>query len=62
MAHGRTVVTWAPERLFLYVCPDDPRLGLGWSAMAQRVLFFEADLDLIFREGPHRGGEILRVV
>jgi hypothetical protein len=27
--------------------------------MAQRVVFFAADLDLAFREGPRWGGEIL---
>jgi hypothetical protein len=46
----------------LYVCPDGPRLGLGRSAMAQRVFFFAADLDLASREGPRRGGEIVGCV
>jgi hypothetical protein len=48
--------------LLLCVRPDGPRLGLGRSTMAQRVFFFTADLDLTFREGPRRGGEILGCV
>jgi hypothetical protein len=34
------------------VRPDSPRLGLGWSTIAQKVLLFATDLDLASREGP----------
>jgi hypothetical protein len=54
---GPDVRDLAQERL-LCVRPDGPRLGLGRSAMAQRV-FFAADLDLASREGLRRGGEIV---
>jgi hypothetical protein len=55
---ARTVRDLAQERLLLCVRPDGPRLGLRWSAMAQRVFFFfAADLDLASREGPCWGGE-----
>jgi hypothetical protein len=49
----------AHERLLLCVHPDDPRLGLGRSAMVQRVVFFAADLDLTFQERLRQGGEII---
>jgi hypothetical protein len=42
--------TWAQEQLLLYVWLD--RLGFRRFAMAQRVIFFAADLDLTSREGP----------
>jgi hypothetical protein len=38
--------TWTQERLLLCVRPDGPHLWLGPSAMAQKVVFFAADLDL----------------
>jgi hypothetical protein len=50
---SRTVHAWGS---------NDPCLGLGRSAMAQTVFFAAADLDLAFREGPRRGGEILGCV
>jgi hypothetical protein len=34
----------------------------GQLVMAQRVVFFAADLDLASREGPCQGGEILGYV
>jgi hypothetical protein len=51
----------AQERLLLCVRPDSLRLWLRRSAMAHRVVFFTADLDLASQEGPHWGGEILGV-
>jgi hypothetical protein len=61
-AQGRTVRDLTQERLLLYVRPDGPRMGLRRSAIAQRVFFFAADLDLASREGPRRGGEIVGCV
>jgi hypothetical protein len=58
---ARTVRGLAQERP-LCICPDGPRLGLGRSTMAQRVIFFVVDLDLASREGPRRGEEILGCV
>jgi hypothetical protein len=51
-----------PRRRSGSLRPDGPRLGLECSAVAQRVVFFEADLDLASRKGPRRGGEILGCV
>jgi hypothetical protein len=59
---GRMDRNLAQERLLLCIRPDGPRLGLGRFAMAQRVFFFAADLDLASQEGPRRGGEILGCV
>jgi hypothetical protein len=58
---GRSA-TLAQERLLLCVRPDSPCLGLGWSAMAQRVVFVTTDLYIASRERPRRGGEILGCV
>jgi hypothetical protein len=58
---GRMDRNLAQERLLLCIRPDGPRLGLGRFAMAQRVFFFAADLDLASREGPRRGRRDPRV-
>jgi hypothetical protein len=60
-AEARTVRDLAQERLLFCVRLYGPRLGLGWSVMAQMV-FFAADLDLASREGPRRGEEIVGCV
>jgi hypothetical protein len=47
MTHSRIVRDLAQERLLLFVCPDGPHLGLGRSVMAQSVVIFATDLDLV---------------
>jgi hypothetical protein len=70
LRHGRQTLE-GPLGGALYGGTDGPRPGAGAtrplhtsgrSAMAQRVFFFAADLDLTFREGPRRGGEIVGCV
>jgi hypothetical protein len=56
---GERFAAWAQERLLLYVRPDGLRLWLERPAMAQKVVFFVADLGFVSHEGPYRGGEIL---
>jgi hypothetical protein len=58
----KTIGDLAQEQLLLCVRPDGLRRSLGRSAMAQRVFFFAADLDLVSWKGPRREGEIVGCV
>jgi hypothetical protein len=49
---ARRSAIWAQERLLLCVHPDCPRLELERSTMAQRVVFFAANIDLASQAGP----------